>query len=109
MALGPRGHRPRPRAGQPPAFRYKKTGEVKELLVILKADVQGSVEVLKDTLTKLTRPRRSKYASSARRRRDQHMTDVLLASASNATETAAATVIIGFNVRPETPKADDDG
>ena len=32
--------------------------------------------------------------------------DVLLASASNATETGAATVIIGFNVRPET-RADD--
>jgi translation initiation factor IF-2 len=31
---------------------------------------------------------------------------VLLASASNATETGAATVIIGFNVRPET-RADD--
>ena len=38
--------------------------EIKELLVILKADVQGSVEVLKGTL-KNSRPRRSRCGSSA--------------------------------------------
>ena len=77
-----------------------ETGEVKELLVILKADVQGSVEVLKDTLLKLSTERvkvRIIRAGVGAITYD----DVLLASASNATETGAATVIIGFNVRPE--------
>jgi len=80
-------------------------GELKELLVILKADVQGSVEVLKETLTKLSTDRvkvriiRSGVGAIT-------YDDVLLASASNATATGAATVIIGFNVRPET-RADD--
>ncbi len=82
-----------------------ETGEVKELLVILKADVQGSVEVLKDTLLKLSTERvkvRIIRAGAGAITYD----DVLLASASNATETGAATVIIGFNVRPET-RADE--
>jgi translation initiation factor IF-2 len=77
-----------------------ETGEVKELLVILKADVQGSVEVLKDTLLKLSTDKvkvRIIRAGVGAITYD----DVLLASASNATETGAATVIIGFNVRPE--------
>ncbi len=80
--------------------KQMETGEVKELLVILKADVQGSVEVLKDTLTKLSTEKvkvriiRSAVGAIT-------YDDVLLASASNATETGAATVIIGFNVRPE--------
>ena len=77
-----------------------EAGEVKELLVILKADVQGSVEVLKETLTKLSTEKvkvriiRSGVGAIIE-------DDVLLASASNATATGAATVIIGFNVRPE--------
>ncbi len=82
-----------------------KTGEVKELLVILKADVQGSVEVLKETLAKLSTEKvkvRIIRAGVGAITYD----DVLLASASNATETGAATVIIGFNVRPEA-RADD--
>lgn len=82
-----------------------ETGEVKELLVILKADVQGSVEVLKDTLIKLSTEKvkvRIIRAGVGAITYD----DVLLASASNATETGAATVIIGFNVRPEA-RADD--
>jgi translation initiation factor IF-2 len=76
------------------------SGEVKELLVILKADVQGSVEVLKDRLVKLSTEKvkvriiRSGVGAITE-------DDVLRASASNATETGAATVIIGFNVRPE--------
>jgi translation initiation factor IF-2 len=77
-----------------------ESGEVKELLVILKADVQGSVEVLKDTLVKLSTERvkvRIIRAGVGAITYD----DVLLGSASNATETGAATVIIGFNVRPE--------
>jgi translation initiation factor IF-2 len=82
-----------------------ETGEVKELLVILKADVQGSVEVLKDTLLKLSTEKvkvRIIRAGVGAITYD----DVLLASASNATSVGAATVIIGFNVRPET-RADD--
>lgn len=77
-----------------------QTGAVKELLVILKADVQGSVEVLKDTLTKLSTDKvkvriiRSAVGAIT-------YDDVLMASASQATESGAATVIIGFNVRPE--------
>lgn len=82
-----------------------EAGEVKELLVILKADVQGSVEVLKDTLTKLSTDKvkvriiRSGVGAITE-------SDVLLASASNVTTDGAATVIIGFNVRPET-RADE--
>jgi translation initiation factor IF-2 len=77
-----------------------EAGELKELLVILKADVQGSVEVLKDTLTKLSTDKvkvriiRSGVGAITE-------SDVLLASASNATAAGATTVIIGFNVRPE--------
>ena len=77
-----------------------EAGEVKELLVILKTDVQGSVEVLKDTLVKLSTDKvkvriiRSGVGAITE-------SDVLLASASNMTTTGAATVIIGFNVRPE--------
>lgn len=78
-----------------------EAGSVKELLVILKTDVQGSVEVLKDTLTKLSTDKvkvriiRSDVGAITE-------SDVLLASASQATESGAVTVIIGFNVRPET-------
>lgn len=78
-----------------------EAGEVKELLAILKADVQGSVEVLKDTLIKLSTDKvkvriiRSGVGAITE-------SDVLLASASNVTTDGAATVIIGFNVRPET-------
>ncbi len=82
-----------------------ESGEVKELLVILKTDVQGSVEVLRDTLTKLATEKikvRIIRAAVGAITYD----DVLLASASNATTAGTATVIIGFNVRPEA-RADD--
>ncbi|HWT44822.1 MAG TPA: translation initiation factor IF-2, partial [Vicinamibacterales bacterium] len=73
-------------------------GGMKELPLIIKADVQGSAEVLADTLTKLS---------------DEHVkiriihsgvgaineSDVLLATASNA-------IVIGFNVRPDRNAAD---
>jgi translation initiation factor IF-2 len=68
-------------------------GGVKELPLIVKADVQGSAEVLADTLTKLSDERvkiriiRSGVGAI-------NESDVLLASASNA-------IIIGFNVRPD--------
>jgi translation initiation factor IF-2 len=68
-------------------------GEVKELPLIIKADVQGSVEVLTDTLNKLSTEKvKIKVIHAAVGAITE--TDVLLASASNA-------VVIGFNVRPE--------
>ncbi|MGH9955811.1 MAG: translation initiation factor IF-2 [Pyrinomonadaceae bacterium] len=74
--------------------------EVKELLVIIKADVQGSVEVLKSTLQKLSTERvKVKVIRSGVGAITE--SDVLLASATQAGSSAAAVVIIGFNVRPE--------
>ena len=73
-------------------------GEVKELALIIKADVQGSVEVLADTLGKLGNERvKTKVIHAGVGAITE--TDVLLASASNG-------VIVGFNVRPER-KAND--
>jgi translation initiation factor IF-2 len=70
-----------------------KTAGMKELPIILKADVQGSAEVLADTLTKLSNEKvKIKILHSGVGAINEN--DVLLASASNA-------VIIGFNVRPE--------
>ncbi|MGH9500789.1 MAG: translation initiation factor IF-2 [Terriglobales bacterium] len=70
-----------------------KTAGVKELNIILKADVGGSVEVLGDLLAKLSNDKvRLKLIHSGVGAITE--TDVLLASASNA-------IIIGFNVRPE--------
>jgi len=79
--------------------------EIKELLVILKADVQGSVEVLRSTLEKLSTEKvkvrviRSGVGAITE-------SDVLLASATQADDTSMAVVIIGFNVRPEHRAAD---
>ena len=79
--------------------------EVKELLVILKADVQGSVEVLRSTLEKLSTEKvkvrviRAGVGAIAE-------SDVLLASATQADDLSTAVVIIGFNVRPEARAAD---
>jgi translation initiation factor IF-2 len=65
----------------------------KELPIIIKADVQGSAEVLADTLTKLTDDKtRIRIIHSAVGAINE--SDVLLATASNA-------IIIGFNVRPD--------
>ncbi|HAR98420.1 MAG TPA: translation initiation factor IF-2, partial [Syntrophus sp. (in: bacteria)] len=73
---------------------YAKIKEgVKELNVILKADVQGSVEALVDALGKLgAADIKIKIIHSSTGAITE--TDVMLASASNA-------VIIGFNVRPD--------
>jgi translation initiation factor IF-2 len=70
-----------------------KTAGTKELNIILKGDVGGSVEVLSDLLAKLSNDKvRLKLLRSGVGAITE--TDVLLASASNA-------IIIGFNVRPE--------
>jgi translation initiation factor IF-2 len=74
-------------------YEQMREGTVKELPLILKADVQGSVEVLADMLNKLsTEKAKVKILHSGAGAVTE--TDVLLASASNA-------IIIGFNVRPE--------
>ena len=75
-------------------------GQIKELPLVLKADVQGSVEALSDQLTKIPQ---EKIKLRIIRSGAGAITegDVLLAAASNA-------VVIGFNVRPER-KATDIG
>jgi translation initiation factor IF-2 len=79
--------------------------EVKELLVIIKADVQGSVEVLKSTLQKLSTDRvKVKVIRSGVGAITE--SDVLLGSATQAGSSSSAVVIIGFNVRPEARAAD---
>ena len=77
-------------------FSKIQQGEIRELPIIMKADVQGSVEVLKDSLTKLgTEEVKIRMIHSGTGA--VTASDVLLASASNA-------IIVGYNVRPE-PKA----
>ncbi len=73
---------------------YQKIKEgVKDLNVIIKADVQGSIEAISDALHKLsTEDVKLKAIHSSTGAISE--TDVMLASASNA-------IIIGFNVRPD--------
>ena len=73
---------------------YQKIKEgVKDLNVIIKADVQGSIEAISDALHKLsTEDVQFKSIHSSTGAISE--TDVMLASASNA-------IIIGFNVRPD--------
>ena len=79
--------------------------ETKELLVIIKADVQGSVEVLKSTLQKLSTDRvKVKVIRSGVGAISE--SDVLLGTATQAGSSSSAVVIIGFNVRPEARAAD---
>ena len=73
-------------------------GGVKELPIIIKADVQGSAEVLADTLAKLSDDR-VKIRTIHTGVGAINESDVLLATASNA-------IIIGFNVRPDRNAAD---
>lgn len=69
-----------------------KEGKVKELNIIVKADVQGSVEAVKQSLQKLSNDEvKVRVIHGAVGAISE--TDVTLASASNA-------IIIGFNVRP---------
>jgi translation initiation factor IF-2 len=75
-----------------------KAGEVKELPILVKADVQGSAEVLNEMLPKLsTDDVKIKIIHSSVGAVTE--TDVLLASASNA-------IIIAFNVRPDRKASD---
>jgi len=68
-------------------------GEIKELPIILKADVGGSAEVLRDTLEKLSTDKVTLRVIRAGVGAINE-SDVQLAAASNA-------IIIGFSVRPE--------
>jgi translation initiation factor IF-2 len=74
-------------------FDRIQEGEVKELPVVLKADVQGSVEVLREALAKINTDKVKLQVIHAGVGAIS-TNDVLLASASRA-------VIVGFNVRPE--------
>ncbi len=80
-------------------FSQIAQGEMKELPIIVKADVQGSAEAVKQSLEKLSNEEvRVKVIHAAVGAVNK--SDVMLASASNA-------IIIGFNVRPDpTAKAD---
>ena len=73
-------------------------GAIKELPIIIKADVQGSAEVLADTLVKLSDDR-VKVRIIHTGVGAINESDVLLATASNA-------IIIGFNVRPDRNASD---
>lgn len=85
-------------------YNQIKEGKVKELAIIVKADVQGSVEAIKQSLEKLS--------TDDIKVRVIHggvgaitETDITLANASNA-------IVIGFNVRPDNNaafQADRDG
>ena len=74
-------------------FSQIKAGNIKELPIIIKADVQGSVEAVKQSLTKLSNEEvMVKVIHGGVGAINE--SDVSLASASNA-------IIIGFNIRPD--------
>ena len=74
-------------------FQQIKEGDVKELPIILKSDVQGSAEVLKKTLEDLSGDKvKVKVIHAATGAIND--SDIVFAAASNA-------VIVGFSVRPE--------
>ena len=74
-------------------FNQIKSGEMKELSLIVKADVQGSAEAVKQSLEKLTNDEvRVRVIHSGVGAINE--SDVMLASTSKA-------IIIGFNVRPD--------
>lgn len=79
-------------------FSQIEQGEIKELPIIVKADVQGSVEAVKQSLEKLSNEEvRVKVIHGAVGAVSEG--DVMLANASNA-------IIVGFNVRPDPVAAD---
>ena len=74
-------------------FDQMQQGDIKELKIIVKADVQGSVEAVRQSLEKLSNEEvRVHVIHGAVGAVNE--SDVMLASASNA-------IIVGFNVRPE--------
>lgn len=78
-------------------FDQMKLGEIKELQIIVKADVQGSVEAVKQSLEKLSNDEvRVNVIHGGVGAINE--SDVMLAEASNA-------IIVGFNVRPDSVAA----
>ena len=77
-------------------FANIDAGEVKELNVVIKADVQGSIEAIRDSLGRLNT--------------DKVKTNIILSGVGGITESdvmlaaASEAIVLGFNVRPE-PKA----
>jgi translation initiation factor IF-2 len=79
-------------------FSQMAEGEIKELPIIVKADVQGSAEAVKASLEKLSNDEvRVRVIHSAVGAVKE--SDVMLANASNA-------IIVGFNVRPDNGAAE---
>lgn len=75
-------------------FANMEEEEVKELFLIIKADTQGSVEALKESIDKLSNEKcKVSFVHSGAGGINE--SDILLARASNA-------VVVGFNVRPDT-------
>ncbi|TYB33737.1 MAG: translation initiation factor IF-2 [Flexistipes sinusarabici] len=74
-------------------FDRIKEGEISDLNIVIKADVQGSLEALRNSLLKLSNPE-VKLNIIHGGVGGINESDVLLASASNA-------IVIGFNVRPD--------
>ena len=80
-------------------FASIQEGQLKDLNIIIKADVQGSAEAVKQSLVKLSNDEvRVKVIHSGVGAVSE--SDVMLASASNA-------IIVGFNVRPDNVAADN--
>ena len=80
-------------------FNQIAEGEIKELPVIVKADVQGSVEAVKQSLEKLSNNEVRVHVIHGAVGAVKE-SDVMLASASNA-------IIVGFNVRPDPVAAEN--
>ena len=75
-----------------------QVGDIKELKIIVKGDVQGSVEAVRQSLEKISNPEvRVRVIHGAVGAITE--SDVMLANASNA-------IIVGFNVRPEPSAAE---
>lgn len=80
-------------------FDQMKEGEMKELKIIVKADVQGSVEAVRQSLEKISNEEvRVHIIHGAVGAINE--SDVMLANASNA-------IIVGFNVRPDAVAEDN--
>ncbi len=79
-------------------YDQMKTGEMKDLNIIVKADVAGSVEAVKQSLTKLSNDEIAVHCIHGGVG-NINESDVILASASNA-------IIIGFNVKPDNTAKD---
>lgn len=74
-------------------FSQMQLGEVKELKIIVKADVQGSVEAVRQSLEKLSNEEVRVHVIHGAVGEISE-SDVMLANASNA-------IVVGFNVRPD--------